>query len=152
MDDVFSGIAEFWKKFKDVEQIKYIDIMHISSFFIRTFLKANPQNIRADNDKKDKANWPNDDRVLSLSNKMYEHKLDNCLGWYTNFIDADHKMKELSKFIIIYTVLMTAQTLYNLVDSIQVSRIRLTRYHLPDQNNAPWTPEEEKLLFNVSHT
>ena len=44
---------------------------------------------------------------------------------------------------------MTTQTLYNLVDSIQVSRIRLARFQLSQQDNSPWTAEEEKLLFKV---
>ena len=44
---------------------------------------------------------------------------------------------------------MTTQTLFSLVDAIQVSRIRLNRYQIAEQNNNTWTPEEEKLLFKV---
>ena len=44
---------------------------------------------------------------------------------------------------------MASQTLYSLIDSIQVSRIRLNRFQLPEQPTTIWTPQEEKLLLNV---
>lgn len=44
---------------------------------------------------------------------------------------------------------MCTKTLFNLVDSIHVSRIRLTCEPLSEVNNQPWTKEEEKLFYQV---
>ena len=44
---------------------------------------------------------------------------------------------------------MCTKTLFNLVDSIQVSRIRLSCYPLSEMSNSPWTREEERLFYKV---
>jgi hypothetical protein len=46
---------------------------------------------------------------------------------------------------------MCTKTLFNLVDSIQVSRIRLSCYPLSEMSNSPWTREEERLFYKVKN-
>lgn len=65
--------------------------------------------------------------------------------------------KELKIVCLIYNYFtsktqMGTKTLYNIIDSIQVSRIRLSRYPLPQVNNSPWTTEEDQLFYKVKFT
>ena len=43
----------------------------------------------------------------------------------------------------------TSKTLYNIVDSIQVSRVRLSACPLSKNNKKPWTKEEEHIFYKV---
>ena len=44
---------------------------------------------------------------------------------------------------------MSAETIYNLISSIRVSRIKLGKDPIEPENKKPWTKEEEKLFYQV---
>lgn len=44
---------------------------------------------------------------------------------------------------------MSAETIYNLISSIRVSRIKLGKDPIESENKKPWTKEEEKLFYQV---
>lgn len=45
---------------------------------------------------------------------------------------------------------MSAETIYNIISSIRVSRIRLGKVSMGDENKKPWTKEEDQLFYKVN--